>query len=141
MSARAALVATLAAAAASAAQAAPRPATIAGVVTDAATGEPMPGVPVASGAALAFTDEAGRYQLTVAPGPVVITIAADYLRTTTAALTVAPGEARALDLVVELDLGGGEQVVIEDRAPVAAWIGLDGDVGGWIVTAGAPATR
>lgn len=118
MIARAALVATLAAVAS--AQAAPRPATIAGVVTDAATGEPMPGVPVASGDALAFTDEAGRYELVVAPGAVVITIAADYLRTTSTAITVAPGEARALDLAVELDLGGGEQVVIEDRAPVAA---------------------
>ena len=96
------------------------PATVTGVVTDAATGEPLPGVPVAIGAALAFTDEAGRYQLEVAPGAATLTVAADYLRTTTRTLTLAAGQAVTIDLAVELDLGGGEQIVVEERAPVTA---------------------
>lgn len=96
--------------------AAPQPAIVRGTVTDAATGEPVPGVPVAIGATLTFTDEHGRYQLEVAPGPHTLTITADYLQPVSRAVT-APA---TIDLAVTFDLDGGEQVLVEDSAPITA---------------------
>lgn len=99
-------------------RAVPTAATITGRVTDAATGEPLPGVPVAVGAALVFTDEDGGFSADVPPGPVAIVVEADYLERAAVDVTVGPGERRTVDLAVALDLAGGEAIVVDDTAPL-----------------------
>jgi hypothetical protein len=90
------------------------------VVTEAATGEVVPGVPVAVGDMVAYTDEAGRYELVVPAGRVTVTIAVDYLRPVAQVLALADGEVRELPLAVEFSLEDAEHLVIEDRRPVVA---------------------
>ena len=96
------------------------PSTIVGVVTDATTGEVVPGVPVTVGDVVAYTDEAGRYRLVVRAGEATVTIAVDYLRPIARTIAVAPGAAHTLDLAVEFEFEGGEQLVVEDRRPIVA---------------------
>jgi hypothetical protein len=97
---------------------APQPAIVGGTVTEAATGEVVPGVPVAVGATWwPYTDEHWPLRARVAPaGRVTVTIAADYLQPVSRAVT-APA---TIDLAVTFDLDGGEQVIVEDSAPITA---------------------
>ena len=112
------LAATAVIAHAAAARAVPTVATVIGHVTDAATGEPLPGVPVRIGGALVFSDADGAVTAEIDAGTVAVVIEADYLVRREVIVVVGAGERRTIELAVTLDLEGAETVVVEDRAPL-----------------------
>lgn len=94
-------------------------ATLRGVVRDP-DGSPVEGVVLLAGAEAAVTEADGAYALTVPAGAVVVEISAPWIVDQRVELTLAAGEARALDLVVVDDPAKLAQEVIEviDAAPV-----------------------
>ena len=96
----------------------PARAIVTGRVVDAATGEPLPGVQLTAGTTVAFTDEAGGFVLDLPPGAVTLVVEAAYVRAARVELTLAPGEQRALDVPVDVDLDTGETLEVVDTAPL-----------------------
>lgn len=94
-------------------------ATISGRVTDAATGDPLPGANVyLAGTAIgASSDLKGNYQIMrVPPGSFTLTVTFIGYKSKEMAIQVGPGEKKTINLQLEFDVVEGETVVITAQA-------------------------
>ncbi|MCA9674206.1 MAG: carboxypeptidase regulatory-like domain-containing protein [Kofleriaceae bacterium] len=90
---------------------------IGGVVTDAATGAPVPGAAVSVGQLETTTDDAGRFELTGTDrGPVELIVIADGFEVGLVPVTV--GRRGATANVTLTPAAGAEIIEVEGRAPV-----------------------
>jgi hypothetical protein len=91
--------------------------TIAGVIHDRASGEPVPGVIVTAGDQFAASDDAGRFELELPPGRWKLALAADWIVPVEVTVALKAGARVELDVPVDQKEGGGEVVQIIDTAP------------------------
>jgi hypothetical protein len=92
-------------------------ATVAGVIHDRATGEPVPGVIITAADQFAASDDAGRFELELPRGRWTLALTADWIAPVNVVVVLKAGERVELDVPVDQQDGGGEVVQIIDTAP------------------------
>jgi hypothetical protein len=95
-------------------------ATLAGTIVDRATRAPVAGATIAVGPELAASDDAGRFELALAPGRYTIEVTADWLVPARRAIVVAAGA--RVEVTIEVDAAEaphGERIEVVDVAPTA----------------------
>jgi hypothetical protein len=85
--------------------------TIAGVIHDRATHEPVPGVIVTAGDQFASSDDAGRFELELPPGRWTLSVVADWIAPVEVKVALRAGQRLELDVPVDQQAGGGGEVV------------------------------